>query len=148
MKKSKYQQYFHYFIVCILGPYAFWIDFQQNIVTTLISAAFRGEAYIRGRCLFQYRYQWCGAYLRRSAFQRRYGIYFINTFLMYCTAEKNYRFFSFLKIIIFFINTSLMYCTAETSHSYSFFQKDHPVSRNTGNKTSFLLIIYVSLYRL
>ena len=23
MKKSKYQQYFHYFIVCILVPYAF-----------------------------------------------------------------------------------------------------------------------------
>ena len=70
------------------------------------------------------------------------------TFLMYCTTEKNHRFFSFLKIMIFFINTSLMYYTAETSHSYSFFQKDHPISRNTGNKTPSLLIIYVSLYRL
>ena len=26
MKKSKYQQYFHCFIVCILGPYAFWFS--------------------------------------------------------------------------------------------------------------------------
>ena len=27
MKKSKYRQYFHCFIVCILVPYAFWISF-------------------------------------------------------------------------------------------------------------------------
>ena len=26
MKKSKYQQYFHCFIVCILVPYAFWFS--------------------------------------------------------------------------------------------------------------------------
>ena len=27
MKKSKYQQDFHYFIVYILVPYAFWLNF-------------------------------------------------------------------------------------------------------------------------
>ena len=27
MKKSLYQQYFHFFIVCILGLYAFWFSF-------------------------------------------------------------------------------------------------------------------------
>ena len=26
MKKSKFQQYFQCFIVCILGPYAFWFS--------------------------------------------------------------------------------------------------------------------------
>ena len=64
MKKSKYQQYFHCFIVCIQGPYIFWFSFQQNIVTILISAIFaaliRGEALIRGRCLL-------------GTYQRKYG---------------------------------------------------------------------------
>ena len=27
MKKSKYQQYLHCFIFCILGPSAFWFSF-------------------------------------------------------------------------------------------------------------------------
>ena len=27
MKKSKYQQYLHCFIVCILFPYAFWFSY-------------------------------------------------------------------------------------------------------------------------
>ena len=27
MKKSKYEQYFHWFIVCILVSYAFWFRF-------------------------------------------------------------------------------------------------------------------------
>ena len=40
MKKSKYQQYFHCFIVCIIFPYAFWFSCQENIVTIPISAAF------------------------------------------------------------------------------------------------------------
>ena len=59
MKKSKYQQYFHCFIVCILIPYAFWLGYQQNISILVICAAFRsvalitGEALIRGRRLFQ-----------------------------------------------------------------------------------------------
>ena len=59
MKKSQYQQYFLCFIVCILAPYSFQFIYQQNIVTILISAEFRsaalsrGEAFIRGRCLFR-----------------------------------------------------------------------------------------------
>ena len=91
MKKSKYQQYFHCFIVCILVPYAFWFSYQQNIVTILISAAFggtaliRGEALIRGRRLCQCGYPKVrrllegGAYLRPGAYQRKYGK---------CTATK------------------------------------------------------------
>ena len=27
MKKSRYQQYFHCFIVCLSGAYAFWFSF-------------------------------------------------------------------------------------------------------------------------
>ena len=50
MKKSKHQQYFHCF-VCILVPYAFWFSYQQNIVTILISVAFRGVTHIRGAAL-------------------------------------------------------------------------------------------------
>ena len=53
MKKSKYQQYFHCFIVCILILCAFWFSFQQNIGTILIGAVLRGAALIRRRCLFQ-----------------------------------------------------------------------------------------------
>ena len=53
MKKSKYQQYSHCFIVCILVPYAFWFSYQANIVTILISDTFRGTTLIRGRRLFQ-----------------------------------------------------------------------------------------------
>ena len=73
MKKSKYQQCFHWFF-CILGPYAFCI------VTILISAVFRdaalfrGEARIRGRRLFQCGYPEVqrlsegGTYLRPDAY--------------------------------------------------------------------------------
>ena len=80
MKKSKYQQYFPVFIVCILVPYAFWFSFLQNILTILISAAFggatliRGEALIRGRRLFHCGYLKVrhllegGAYLRPGAY--------------------------------------------------------------------------------
>ena len=79
------QQYFHYFIACILVSYAFWFSYQQNKVTILIIAEFRGtavirgEEFIRGRHLFQYGFQKMpaliegGAYLRRSASQRKYG---------------------------------------------------------------------------
>ena len=51
MKKSKHQRYFHCFIICIPGPYAFWFSFQQNIVTILITAVFRTAALIRGEAL-------------------------------------------------------------------------------------------------
>ena len=46
--KSKYQQYFRCFIVCILFPYAFWFNNQQNIVEYRIyyAALIRGEALI------------------------------------------------------------------------------------------------------
>ena len=53
MKKSKHEQYFHCFIVCILGPYAFWFSFYQKIVTILISNVFRGAALIRGQALIR-----------------------------------------------------------------------------------------------
>ena len=59
MKKPKYQQYFHCFIVWILVPYAFWFSYWQNMVTILINTTFRrgvsirGEALIRGKHLFQ-----------------------------------------------------------------------------------------------
>ena len=46
MKKSKYQQYFYCFIVCILGPYAFWFSFSWNIVNILLSSVFRGGVLI------------------------------------------------------------------------------------------------------
>ena len=93
MKKSKYQQYFHCFIVCILVLYAFWFSFQQSIVTILISAVLRGatlvrgKALIRGRRLFQCRYPKVrhllqgGNYLRPGAYYRKYGI--LLCFLVY-----------------------------------------------------------------
>ena len=46
MKKSKYRQYFHCFIVYILVPYACWFNFQKNIVTILISAVIGSLALI------------------------------------------------------------------------------------------------------
>ena len=55
MKKSNYQQYFC-FIVCILNSYAFWFSYWWNILTILISTAFRGAALITGRRLFQWEY--------------------------------------------------------------------------------------------
>ena len=79
MKKSKYQQYFHCFIVCILIPYAFWFRYQQNKITVLVSTAFR-SAFIRGRLLFQSGYPKVrrllegDAYLRLCTYQREYGI--------------------------------------------------------------------------
>ena len=66
MKKSKYQQYFHCFTVCILVLYAFQFSYQQNIVTILNSAAFRGAALIRARRLFQ-----CGYPKVRPLFETR-----------------------------------------------------------------------------
>ena len=86
MIKSKYQQCFHCFIACIIVPYTFWFSYQQNIVTILISPAFRsaalirGEALLRGRHLFQCGYSKVGrlleggAYLRPGAYYRKYGM--------------------------------------------------------------------------
>ena len=86
MRKSKYQLRFYCFIICILISYAFWFSYQQNIVTILISASFRGatlirgEKLVRGRCLFQFGYIKVhrllegGAYFRPGAYQRKYGI--------------------------------------------------------------------------
>ena len=48
MKKSKYQQYFYYFIDYILVPCVcvFWLSYQYNIVTILINVAIRvSDAY-------------------------------------------------------------------------------------------------------
>ena len=53
MKKSKYQKYFHCFFICILGPYAFWVSFQQNRVTILVNTIYRDVVLIRGRRLFE-----------------------------------------------------------------------------------------------
>ena len=111
MKKSKYQQYFHCFIVCILGPYAFWFSFQQNIVTILISAVLgsgafiRGETLIRGRCLFQCGYPNMrrllerGTYFGLGACQRKYGNFWD---LLFCShfikLDKKFLADAFLKI--------------------------------------------------
>ena len=47
MKKSKHLQYFHCFLVCILGPYVFLISFQQIIVAILISHIYSYSTYQR-----------------------------------------------------------------------------------------------------
>ena len=52
MKKSKYQQYFHCFIVCIISLNVFWFSYQQNIVTILRSTVFRGAALLEGGAYF------------------------------------------------------------------------------------------------
>ena len=46
-KESKYQQYFHCFIVCIQVAHAFQFSYQQNMVTILKSASLRSAAFIR-----------------------------------------------------------------------------------------------------
>ena len=86
MKRSKQQQYFHCFIVRILVTCAFWFSCQQNKVTILISATFRGAALIRGETLISIRRLFqCGypkvqcllegeAHLSPDAYQRKYGI--------------------------------------------------------------------------
>ena len=76
IEKSKYQQYFHCFIISILVSYAFWVSCYYNIVTALISVAFRaavlirGEAIIRGRRLFQCGYPKVGRLLEGGAYLR------------------------------------------------------------------------------
>ena len=52
MKESKFQQYFHCFVVCILVLYVFWFSYQQNIVIIPISTTFRGAVPIRGGAYF------------------------------------------------------------------------------------------------
>ena len=77
MKKSKYQQYFHYILVQLL-VIAMIVTILTNAVFT--GAALRGEVFIRGRCLFLCGYPKVrcllegGAYLRSSAYQRKHGI--------------------------------------------------------------------------
>ena len=63
MKKSKYQQYCHCFIICIIGPYAFWFSSKEIIVTILMSTVFRGTALVREKSLVRG---------RRHFFQCRY----------------------------------------------------------------------------
>ena len=48
MNNSKYQQYLHCFIVCILFPYAFWFSYQYNIVTNLWQRILRCDTYKMG----------------------------------------------------------------------------------------------------
>ena len=55
MKKSKYQQYFYYFVICILVPYAFWFSYQNNMVTILINTEFKGAVLIRGETTIRWR---------------------------------------------------------------------------------------------
>ena len=72
MKKSKYEQYFYCFIVCVLVPYVFWFSYQQNVVTILISATFRGGALIRGETLIRVRHVFqCGYPKVRRLFEAR-----------------------------------------------------------------------------
>ena len=50
MKKSKYQHYFNGFINCMLVPYTFWFNYQQNMVFILWLLCItyqRGGAYQR-----------------------------------------------------------------------------------------------------
>ena len=85
MKKSTYQQYLYCFILSILVPYAFWLGYGWNMVTILISRAFKGAVLIRGRHLFQCSHpkERCllegGAYLWLDAYQRKYGSYLVRT---------------------------------------------------------------------
>ena len=112
LKKSKYQQYFHCFIACILVSYAFRFSYQQNIVTILVSVTFRvaglikGEALIRGRRLFQ-----CGypkvrhllegsAYLRPGACQRKYGRSFFNSKMKKSSGKQFYVFDAFVTVVL------------------------------------------------
>ena len=91
MKKSKYYQYFHCFIVCILGPYAFWFSFQQNIVTILISAVFRGcGAYLIGR-----------AYLRSGAYWRKYSkLHFMIIVVSYRVGHQQWNLFRLVEKLV------------------------------------------------
>ena len=58
IKKSKYQEYFHCFIVCTLVPYAFWFS-----LIILINVTRRGAALIkRGGDYFSVDAKMCGAY--------------------------------------------------------------------------------------
>ena len=114
MKKLKFQQYFHSFLVCVLVPYAFWFSYQQNIVIIPISLQFQ-YSYQSGRLLeggayFNADNQRCGAYLRLGAYQRKYAIqikrqidrflyiyiyiyiYIINNFMSFCLSNvKKYN---------------------------------------------------------
>ena len=53
MKKSKYQHYLYCFIVCIVVPHEIWFSYQQNIISIVTSAAFRGGQ----GCLLEGAYQ-------------------------------------------------------------------------------------------
>ena len=80
MQKSKYEQYFHCFIACILVPYEFWFSYQQNMVTILISTTFRNGSLLEGRSLLEglpyitVDTQKCDAYFHLGAYQRKYSI--------------------------------------------------------------------------
>ena len=69
MKKSKYQEYFHCFIVCILVPDAFWFN-HKYIVTVPVSATLRGVALVKGMRLFQCGYSKVRRLLKSSAHVR------------------------------------------------------------------------------
>ena len=80
MKKSKYQQCFHCFIVYILVHIHFGLVFSRNIVSTLISVVFRaaalirGEVLIRGKRLIQWRYPKVRRLLEEIQYlKRRFG---------------------------------------------------------------------------
>ena len=79
--KPKYEHYLYCFIICMVVPHAIWFSYQQNIITILTSATFRGEALIIGTPLFQcgHSNMQCllegGAYMRPGVYQRKYGMH-------------------------------------------------------------------------
>ena len=78
-KKSKDQQYFHCFIVCIVGPYALQFSFQQNVVTCLKSKLERhglleGRRLLEGGAYFSVDAQRCSTFQRSGTYQRRHVI--------------------------------------------------------------------------
>ena len=83
MNKSRYQQYLHCFTVCILVPHAFQFSYQQNIITILISTAFKScGAY------FNVDTQRRSAYLRPGAYQRKHGIQLLHLITLYQRRQK------------------------------------------------------------
>ena len=72
MKKSKYQQYFHCFIVCILVPYVIWllVEYINYCNKRHIQKLITGKALIIGSHLFQYGYPNVRQLLKGSVYLR------------------------------------------------------------------------------
>ena len=111
------QQYFHYFIVCILDPYVLWFSFWLNIVAILISVVFRGAALIiRGEALTSMWIPKGAALIWDPALIRGNTVFYRNVFIAVGLLKRKER--TFVRTQIPVLSLTINYFGKQVNHFF------------------------------